>query len=155
MAAWLGACRIRSVARAPLGRLANSVAGSRDWANRSLGLVAGSLAYLRAMREGTVPGPLLLAIRAANELAARLAQQNAPPATPAQRRTLLAAAAQIRLLTRGIIVSAEGRDPKSLEAELSLLIQRTLALVDQVTAESADGRAISVVETHLIDAPND
>ncbi len=111
--------------------------GSRELARRSLGLVGSSVAYVREMRKGTVPGPLLLIIRAANEMAHSLSQQQSPTPTAAQRRALLAAGAQIRAMTRSIITSAQGRDPRSLEAELAQLITRTLDLIDQVTAEPA------------------
>jgi hypothetical protein len=105
---------------------------SRRLAQRSLGLVAG---YVQALKAGTAPSPLLLVIRAANELARRILEQPSPLPTPAQRRTLLALAAQLRTMTSRVIVSAEGSDPKSMEGELAELIRRTLELVDRVTAE--------------------
>ena len=105
---------------------------SRDLAQRSLGLVAG---YVLALKAGTAPSPLLIVIRAANELARRILEQPSPVPTPAQRRTLQALVAQLRTTTSRIIVSAEGRDPKSVEGELAELIRRTLELVDRVTAE--------------------
>ena len=111
------------------------LAKPRDLANRSLGLLSGAVGLARAVKNGAIPGPLWLALRAANELARRIAEQPTPVATPAQRRTLLAAGAQIRALTARLIISTEDRDPKSVTAELSELVTRTLALIERVTAE--------------------
>lgn len=119
-----------SPAKEPLLRM--KLVKSRDLAQRSLGLVAG---YVLALKAGTAASPLLLVIRAANELARRILEQPSPVPTPAQRRRLLALAAQLRAMTSRIIVSAEGSDPKSMEGELAELIRRTLELVDRVTAE--------------------
>lgn len=124
------------MARSSLTELAKRVAGSRDLARRSLGIVQGSLDYLQAFRAGKAPGPLLLAVRAANELAEQILQQPTPVPTPAQRRILHTCAAQIRALTGTIIVSTDARDPNSLESELGGLVQRTLALIERVTAEA-------------------
>ena len=122
------------MARSPFRALLK-VTAPRDLATRSLGVIAGVFDYARLMKEGKVPGPLLLTIRAANDLARRILEQPSPTPTPAQRRTLLAAGAQLRAMTSRIIISAEGRDPHSVEAELAELITRTLALIDRVTAE--------------------
>ena len=111
------------------------LAKPRDLANRSLGLLSGAVGLVRAVKEGAIPGPLWLALRAANELARRVAEQPTPVATAAQRRTLLAAGAQIRAMTARLLISSEGRDPKSVEAELSELVTRTLELIERVTAE--------------------
>ncbi len=116
---------------------------SRHLAQRSLGLVAG---YVQALRVGTAPSPLLLVIRAANELARRILEQPSPVPNRAQRRRLLALAAQLRAMTSRIIVSAEGRDPKSVEGELAELIRRTLELVDRVTAEPAALEPSNVID---------
>ena len=111
------------------------LARPRDLANRSLGLLSGAVGLVRAVKEGAIPGPLWLALRAANELARRIAEQPTPVATATQRRTLQAAGAQIRAMTSRLIISAEGRDPKSVEAELAELVKRTLELIERVTAE--------------------
>ena len=116
---------------------------SRDLAQRSLGRVAG---YVLALKAGTAPSPLLLVIRAANELASRILEQPSPVATPAQRRRLLALAAQLRTMTSRILISAEGTDPKSVEGELAELIRRTLQLVERATAEPP-----AIAERNVID----
>ena len=123
------------MARAPFRGLLKVGAAPRELATRSLGVLSGVFDYARLVKEGKVPGPLLLAIRAANELAQRILEQPSPTPTPAQRRTLLAAGAQLRALTSRIIISAEGRDPHSVEGELAELIQRTLTLIERATAE--------------------
>ncbi len=130
--------------------------GPRELARRSLGLLDSSVAYLQQLRRGTVPGPLLLMIRAANEMASALSQHQSATPTPAQRRALLAAASQIRTMTHGIITTAQGRDPRSLEAELARLITRTLDLIDQVTAERGDltsPTAPTIVVRDITDEP--
>jgi hypothetical protein len=111
------------------------LAKPRDLANRSLGLISSAIGLVRAVKDGAIPGPLWLALRAANELARRIAEQPTPVASAAQRRTLLAAGAQIRAMTARLLVSTEDRDPKSLTAELSELVTRTLELIERVTAE--------------------
>jgi hypothetical protein len=108
---------------------------ARDLANRSAGLLSGAVGLVRAVKQGLIPGPLWLALRAANELARRIAEQPTPVATAAQRRTLLAAGDQIRILTARLIVSKDERDPKSVTAELSELVTRTLELIERVTEE--------------------
>ncbi|MES1175640.1 MAG: hypothetical protein ABUL62_15070 [Myxococcales bacterium] len=122
------------------------LAKPRDLANRSLGLLSGAVGLVRAVREGVIPGPLWLALRAANELARRIAEQPTPVASAAQRRTLLAAGAQIRAMTAHLIISTEERDPRSVTAELSELVTRTLELIERVTAEptSIAGQASDV-----------
>jgi hypothetical protein len=128
--------RAERVARQPLSRLLKGVKGPRELAARSRGLVAGAFDYARLVKEGKVPGPLLLTLRAANELARRIQEQPSPTPTRAQRLTLLAAGAQLRALSSRIIVSTDSNDPQSVEAELAELIRRTLTLIDRVTAES-------------------
>ncbi len=120
------------MARPPLRELLRIGESPRGLATRSLGLLSSAASYLKEA------GPLLLTIRAANELARRILEQPSPTATPAQRRTLLAAGAQLRALTSRIIISADGRDPHSVEAELAELIRRTLTLIDRVTADSPE-----------------
>ncbi len=122
------------------------LARPRALANRSLGLLSSAVGLMRAVQQGLVPGPLWLALHAANGLARRIADQPTPLATAAQRRTLLTAGAQIRAMTARLIVSAEGRDPKSVEAELAELVTRTLELIERVTADpkALDGDAIGV-----------
>ena len=115
----------------------------RDLAQRSLGRVAS---YVLALKAGTAPSPLLLVIRAANELASRILEQPSPVATPAQRRRLLALAAQLRTMTSRILISAEGTDPKSVEGELAELIRRTLQLVERATAEPPAIEERSVID---------
>jgi len=118
---------------------------SRDLAQRSLGRVAD---YVLALKAGTAPSPLLLLIRAANELARRILEQPQPVPTAAQRRRLLALAAQLRAMTSRIIVSAEASDPKSVEGELAQLIRRTFELIERVTAQppALDARNVIDVE---------
>ncbi|HEY0469246.1 MAG TPA: hypothetical protein VGC79_33870, partial [Polyangiaceae bacterium] len=90
---------------------------------------------VQASQAGLVPSPLLLVIRSANQLAQRILEQPSPVATAAQRRTLQVLSAQLRTMTARIIVTADGRDPKSLEGELAELVRRTLELVERVSAE--------------------
>jgi hypothetical protein len=143
-------CLPGSVARSPLGLL-KGVPSPRDLAGRSVRVVSGAVGYAQALKQGTVPGPLLLAIRAANQLAERILEQPAPTPTAAQRRTLLAVAAQLRAMTSQIIVTADSRDAHSTEAELAQLIKRTLTLIERVTAEtlSLDPRAVIDTEAWL------
>jgi hypothetical protein len=107
----------------------------RDLAQRSLGLVANVVGYVQASKAGIAPSPLLLLIRSANQLAQRILDQPSPVATPAQRRTLQGLSAQLRGMTSRIIVTADGRDPRSVEGELAELVRRTLELVDRASAE--------------------
>jgi len=111
------------------------LAKPREFAQRSLGLVAGVVGYVQASRAGNAPSPLLLVLRSANALAQRILEQPSPVPTASQRRTLLALAAQLRFMTSRVIVSREGRDPSSVEGELAALVRRTLELVERVTAE--------------------
>jgi len=77
----------------------------------------------------------LLLIRSVNQLAEHILAQPTPVASPGQRRTLLALSSQLRAMTARIIISADGRDPKSLEGELAELVRRTLELVERACAE--------------------
>ena len=135
------------------------LARPRDLANRSLGLLSGAVGLLRAVKAGAIPGPLWLALHAANDLARRIAEQPTPMATPAQRRTLLAAGAQIRALTARLILSTEGRDPKSVEAELSELVTRTLELIERVTAEptaiAGQASEMKVIDVTAVEVENE
>ncbi len=140
------------MARSPFRGLLKVGAAPRDLATRSLGVIAGVFDYARLVKEGKVPGPLLLTIRAANDLARRILEQPSPTPTAAQRRTLLAAGAQLRALTSRIIISTEGRDPASVEAELAELIARTLTLIDRATAEPLAIDAEQAGERRVIDA---
>ncbi|MEO6600278.1 MAG: hypothetical protein ABIQ16_10430 [Polyangiaceae bacterium] len=124
------------MARQPFRGLLKAAARPRDLATRSLGLAANALAYAKLVKEGKVPGPLLLTLRAANDMARRILEQPAPTPTPTQRLTLLAAGAQLRAMAARVIVSSDARDPNSTEAELAQLLQRTLTLIDRVTAQS-------------------
>ena len=107
----------------------------RELAQRSLGLVAGVVSYVQASKAGIAPSPLLLLIRSVNQLAERILAQPTPVATPAQRRTLQALSAQLRVMASRVIVTTDGADPHSMEGELTELIRRTLELVDRVSAE--------------------
>ena len=124
-----------------------------------MGLISGAFGYLQALKQGTAPGPLLLAIRAANQMAQRILEQPTPSPTPAQRRTLLAAGAQLRAMTSRIIVSRDAREPQSTEAELAELVRRTLTLIDRVTVgppalDSLDGPGSQkVIDAKLWVAP--
>jgi len=116
----------------------------RELAQRSLGVVAGVVSYVQASKAGLAPSPLLLVIRSANQLAERILAQPSPVATPSQRRTLQALSTQLRAMAARVIVTADGRDPKSVEGELAELIRRTL---DRVSAEPPvieDGKVIDV-----------
>ena len=116
----------------------------RELAQRSLGVVAGVVSYVQASKAGLAPSPLLLVIRSANQLAERILAQPSPVATPSQRRTLQALSTQLRAMASRVIVTADGRDPKSVEGELAELIRRTL---DRVSAEPPvieDGKVIDV-----------
>jgi hypothetical protein len=123
-------------------------------ASRSLRVVSSAVGYAQALRQRGVPGPLLLAIRAANQLAERILAQPVPAPTDAQRRTLLAVGAQLRIMTSSIIVTSDASDPHSTEAELALLIRRTLTLIERVTAEpvALDARAVIETEAWLADS---
>jgi len=123
----------------------------RDLAQRSLGLVAGVTSYVKASQAGLLPSPLLLLVRSANQLAERIARQPSPVPTERQRRALLAMSAQLRAMTSRVIVSVEGRDPKSLEGELAELVRRTLELIERVSAESPAIDAGNVIDVEVIE----
>jgi len=122
---------------------------SRDFAQRSLGRVAD---YVLALKAGTAQSPLLLLLRAANELAQRILEQPSPVPTAAQRRRLLALAAQLRAMTSRIIVSAEASDPKSVEGELAQLIRRTFELIERVTAQPLALDTRNVIDVEAIES---
>jgi len=126
----------------------------REIAQRSLGVVAAVASYVQASRAGTAPSPLLLALRSANALAQRIAEQPSPVATPNQRRTLLALSAQLRAMTSRIIVTSAGSAPESIEGELTALVERTLALIERVTAEpeALEERNRNVIDVDVIDS---
>jgi hypothetical protein len=124
----------------------------RDVARRSLGLAASVVGYVQASKAGIAPSPLLLVIRSANRLAEHILQQPSPVPSPGQRRTLLALAAQLRAMTSRIIVTADGRDPKSVEGELAELIRRTLELVDRVSAEPLAIERGNVIDVDAIES---
>ena len=97
----------------------------------------------------------MLLIRSANQLAERILEQPSPVPSPSQRRTLLALSAQLRAMTSRIIVTAEGRDPNSVEGELAELVRRTLELVDRVSAEPpaiAPDNAQNVIDVEAIES---
>jgi len=123
----------------------------RDLAERSLGIVAGVARYMKASQVGLAPSPLLLLVRSANQLAERIANQPSPVPTPGQRRTLMAMSAQLRAMTSRVIVSSEGRDPKSLEGELAELVRRTLELIERVCAEPPAIHAGNVIDVDVIE----
>jgi hypothetical protein len=131
------------------------LAKPRELANRSLRLLSGATGLVRAVKAGAIPGPLWLALRAANELARRIADQPTPLATATQRRTLLVAGARIRTMTARLIISSEGRDPKSVEAELSELVTRTLDLIERVTAEptaiAGQAESVTVIDVSALE----
>jgi hypothetical protein len=107
----------------------------RDLAQRSLGIVANVVSYVQASKAGVAPSPLLLLIRSANQLAERILAQPSPVATPGQRRTLQALSTQLRAMASQIIVTADGRNPNSVEGELAELVRRTLELIERASAE--------------------
>lgn len=123
----------------------------RDLAQRSLGFAAGVVGYVQATRAGLAPSPLLLLVRSANQLAERILAQPSPVPTPSQRRTLLAMSTQLRAMASRIIISADARDPHSLEGELAELIRRTLELVDRVSAEPPAIDAGNVIDVEAIE----
>jgi hypothetical protein len=123
----------------------------RDLAQRSLGLVAGVTNYVKASQAGLAPSPLLLLVRSANQLAERISKQPSPVPTASQRRALLAMSAQLRSMTSRVIISAEGRDPKSLEGELAELVRRTLELIERVSAEPPAIDAGNVIDVDVIE----
>ena len=109
---------------------------ARRLAARTAALLGSSATFLDQLRKsGGIPSPLYLALRAANRLAQTLAEQRAAAPTPAQRRALLAAAAQIRTMAASILITGSASDRGSVECQLAELITRTLELIDQVTAE--------------------
>lgn len=124
---------------------------ARDLAQRSLGLVANAVNYVQASRSGAVPSPLWHLIHSANQLVERILLQPSPVATPSQRRTLLALSAQLRAMSSRIIVTASGRDPKSVEAELAELVRRTLELIERVTAEPPAIDRDNVIDVEAIE----
>jgi hypothetical protein len=126
----------------------------RDLAQRSLSLVASAVSYVQASQAGTAPSPLLLLVRSANQMAARILEQSTPVATPAQRRTLQALSAQVRGMASRIIVTTEGRDPKSMEGEMAELIRRTLELVDRVSAEPPAIDRGNVIDVEALESPS-
>ena len=108
----------------------------KQWLARRSDLVQASASLLeRARRSGALTTPLVLALKAANRLAASLAKQPGAALTHEQRRALNAAAAQIRLLAARTIISADAHVPNTVEFELAELIRRTLALVERVAKE--------------------
>jgi len=123
----------------------------RELAERSLGLVAGVANYVQARQAGLAPSPLLLLVRSANQLAARIAEQPSSVPTPSQRRTLLLFATQLRAMSSRIIISSGARDPQSLEGELAELIRRTLDLVERVSAEPPAIDAGNVIDVDAIE----
>jgi hypothetical protein len=128
------------------------LAKPRDLARRSLGLAASVVNYVQASKAGTAPSPLLLLIRSANQLAERILEQPSPVPSPSQRRTLLALSAQLRAMTSRIIITADGRDPNSVEGELAELIRRTLELVERVSAEPSAIARGSVIDVEAIES---
>ena len=66
--------------------------------------------------------------------------------------TLLALSSQLRAMTSRIIVSADARDPKSIEGELAELIRRTLELVDRVSAEPPAIERGNVIDVDAIES---
>ncbi|HEX2670363.1 MAG TPA: hypothetical protein VHM25_05795, partial [Polyangiaceae bacterium] len=114
-------------------------------------IVAGVTSYVKASQAGLAPSPLLLLVRSANQLAERIKSQPSPVPTASQRRALLAMSAQLRAMTARVIVTAEGRDPKSLEGELAELVRRTLELIDRVCAEPAAIDAGNVIDVDAIE----
>jgi len=120
----------------PLARWQRRGLSTGRLAAQASALVGRSAALLdRVRKHGAAPSALVLALRAANKLAQSLSEQKNPHPTPSQRRALLAAAAQIRHLAAGIIVSGDKADPDTVEFALAELISGTLALIERVTAE--------------------
>jgi hypothetical protein len=124
----------------------------RDLAQRSLGFVASAVSYVQASQAGTAPSPLLLLIRRVNQLAEHILEQPSPVATPAQRRRLQLLSGQLRAMSSRIILTADGRDPKSLEGELAELIRRTLELVDRASAEPPAIDRSGVIDVDAIES---
>jgi hypothetical protein len=128
--------RYRVMAWSPLALRNTRLAVARRLVARTSALLGNSATLLDQLRKsGGIPSPLYLALRAANKLAQTLAEHPAAPPTAAQRRALLAAAAQIRTMAGSILITGSASDPGSVEFQLAELITRTLALIDQVTAE--------------------
>lgn len=118
---------------------------ARRLASRTSALLSSSASLLDELRKrGALTTPLLLALRAANQLARTLAEQPAKTPSPAQRHALLSARARIEQLAAGILASGAAADPNTVEYELGQLIARTLSLIDQVTAEPPS------IETHVV-----
>lgn len=74
---------------------------------------------------------IVLAVRAATSVVARLEEVPLSATTPAQQLLLRAAAAQLRAAAGSILPSVDRDDPDSFEASLGELVSRTLALVEQ------------------------
>ncbi|MEI9952281.1 MAG: hypothetical protein WDO74_25655 [Pseudomonadota bacterium] len=107
----------------------------RDLAQRSLGLMTSVASFVQRNKGSIAPSALLLVIRSANQLAEHILNQPLPVATPAQRRTLLALSTQLRAMAARIVVTADARQPQTVEAELTELIRRTLEIVERACAE--------------------
>jgi len=78
--------------------------------------------------------PLDLAIRAASAVVGALEASPPPPATPAQRIVLGAAAAQLRSRAGRTLMSGGGQETRTCETALGQLVARTLALVEEAMA---------------------
>ena len=55
-------------------------------------------------------------------------------------------------MTSLIIVTADGRDPKSVEGELAALVRRTLELVDRVSADPPAIDPGNVIDVEAIES---
>jgi len=120
----------------PLARRKNGIDVARSWLAKGADFAQASTGLLERAREsGVLSTPLVLALRAANKLAASLAKQPNAALTAEQRRALNNAAARIRALASHIIVSTDANRPNTVEYELAELIRRTLALVERVARE--------------------
>lgn len=140
----------------PLARRTNRLERAKQWLDRRADLVQASAALLeRARQSGALTTPLVLALRAANKLAASLANQPSATPTHEQRRALNAAAAQIRMLASRMIISADAHHPGTVEYELAELIRRTLALVDHVAKEPDTIETTLVAEEPKLEKPRE
>src|SRR5207237_1032688 len=99
------------MAWSPLALRKARLEATRRLVARTSVLLGDSAAFIEQVRaRGALPSALLLALRAANKLAQTLIEQPMASPTPEQRRTLLAAGAQIRALAAGILASGGASD---------------------------------------------
>jgi len=144
------------MASTPLARRKSPIESAKSLLVKGADLAhVGASLLERARQSEALTTPLVLALRAANKLAASLANQPSRTLTHAQRCALNDAAARIRALASHIIVTADANRPNTVEYELAELIRRTLALVERVAREPEAIEATVVEVTPKLEAPSE